>query len=1224
MKKKNYTRVIAIVLVLLMALALVPIAASADGGYWIGYRDTDGAEIEMNGTQVTGETVKLAKCTVQKSGYTFLGWATSLEDAADSVVAFDDEEQVSQAALNALGWTPVGGDSHIYLYAVWGQDPVVTFYPGYDGPAAQTQAFPGDGSAAAISVSFSRDGYRPDGWAESQGGAKVCGLTESIVPPYDGYALYAVWVEQCTVTYNTEGGSPVASDTGDVGRTITLPSSTDSTRDGFTLTSWSDGEQDYDCGNSYTVNGPVTLNADWVGNYTLTLQGGGGKTSGNETTVVTSISTDTAMPYALPTVSEQPFLRTGYKFVKWLDGNNQEVSSFTFSDENPTLTVTASWTGDNVTFTYEPGDGVTSGESFTEQSKRNLDYPLPSIDSSWKVKTGKAFAGWLPSTGGSVQKTGNFTWPTDFTGTEITMTAQWVDEYAVVFKKNDGTTAIVQQKKVVSGDPIGAFPADPTWTDHLFRAWYETENPGSGDDPVTPETIVEGPMYLFAHWVPKYITVNFDPNDGSGTQTAGTKAERGKAYTLPSCTLKAPDGKMFDKWEIDGTEYEAGSSYAGAASLGDDVTEFTVKALWKDDQIDGSVTISGTPEVGKKLTATPTITSPNPPGVVSYKWQRADAADAADEDWTDVPSGTGKDYTAQAADYGKYLRCVVTCSNKPGSELDSNVLGPVTGTAVTLTFTESGGTGALTVKYSDGTVIDPDPAGSTSYPVLKNTPVTMTVTPPVGMVVDKVDGKNPSTSYSYTLTADRTVAIKYKAEGPHKTITVYPGTTLKTESTDPDSQTAKALAVTAISLGDESRVQAAVYDVTCCYDNNPSDPVLDNPDEVKKKSFTLYYPASVKKGNYGNGTYEEAWQYSVYHLKDDGTLEEVGTVTYNTSGTRLTATVTGMESFSPFVAAAAPKALKGTVIITAEGKQISSTAEVYPGQTLDFKEVTGTNAIDKNFHYTWQYSNGSPIPGAQPDQPYTVTVGDRGSSIVCVVTHETQTGEIESGAHKVNATKINPTAKYAVDYGNTRYGQISGVAAGMEYIESSAKPTSSTTGWKDVTGNTINNLMPGKYWVRYKDDPDPSNYASAEVLSYYSVTCKPDSVSGNRLYFTANDSQSYIDHPYKNVWWVQEGKAITVTATTENSTYYKVTAIWSDPNIGAGKFNQKANSLNLQVPASKMYYGEYAPYIVYASAGVYGSKTGDNSHLGLWIELAGLSALGLGAALILGKKKLKP
>ena len=56
---------------------------------------------------------------------------------------------------------------------------------------------------------------------------------------------------------------------------------------------------------------------------------------------------------------------------------------------------------------------------------------------------------------------------------------------------------------------------------------------------------------------------------------------------------------------------------------------------------------------------------------------------------------------------------------------------------------------------------------------------------------------------------------------------------------------------------------------------------------------------------------------------------------------------------------------------------------------------------------------------------------------------------------------------------------------------------------------------------------------------------------------------------------------------------------------------QKAiNSLN---SASTGAFTVDAPYYITASAGVYGSKTGDYSHLDLWMELAALSFLGFGA-----------
>ena len=71
-----------------------------------------------------------------------------------------------------------------------------------------------------------------------------------------------------------------------------------------------------------------------------------------------------------------------------------------------------------------------------------------------------------------------------------------------------------------------------------------------------------------------YYQITFSPNGGSGTMADDiTYGE----YCLPECTLIAPEHKHFKCWEVDGEEYEAGSSIS--------VSENTeVKAVWELDK----------------------------------------------------------------------------------------------------------------------------------------------------------------------------------------------------------------------------------------------------------------------------------------------------------------------------------------------------------------------------------------------------------------------------------------------------------------------------------------------------------------------------------------------------------------------------------------------------------------------------------------------------------------
>ena len=1228
-KQKNATRVIAIVLVLLMALALIPIAASAES-CTISFDVNGGSVAEGHFSpheEVTAADGKIqmpsaAGVYFSKDSFELLGWDEAPNGAPPAY-------KVAQDYTFSANTT---------LYAIWGARITLMKNDGtststeVDTDASGSVTLPNDTGAG-----FTRAGYTFQGWGDSAT-ATTATYAAGAATITSSTTLYALWTMNDPVRISFDANGKTASN---MPEAFDVPSGVDSplpnnepAATGFTFAGWGiSAAQDpaspsYAKGGTINVTEATTLYALWRADYQLILDGGnGGKTSGGQTTTTTPYANTGTPPTVTLDSNGAPFTNTGYTFKEWTSDSAGATAitsvTFTDTDEGRVQTAYAQWNPDPVTIVFDPGDTAcvtVTGETATGSSLRGKDYMLPDIPSNWTPKTGYAFAGWKVGEG-AVQKAGQkMTWPTGFSGSTLTLTAQWVEEYDVIFYKNDGTTAKVSTAKVKKGEKIGTLPSSPTQTDKLFRGWYDTMDATGGNE-ITADTVVNGPMSVYARWATKYLTVNFDENGGSGTQTAGIQAERGKSYTLPACTLKAPAGKMFDKWEINGTTYDPGDPYDGVKDFADDVTEFTVKALWTDDHIKGTVTVSGTPEVGKKLTASPTIEYPNPPGVIQYQWERSDS-DAEDATWTKITSATAKDYTVQAGDNGMYLRCTVSCSNKPGSSLVSNVVGSVIAPTVQMSINQSGGVGTVKLSYSDGTVIAEVTTETASGPVMKNTPVTMTVTPPDGKVVDKVDGKNPSTSYSYTLTADKTVTITYKDAGSHdaKNITIYPGTTLKTESTDSISQTAKAEAITAISSGDESRTKAAVYDVTACYNNNPSDPVLDQPTEVEKKSFTIYFPTDVKKGSYGSGTFDAAWTYSVYHYDpEEGTLEEVSNVTYNKSGSRLTATITGMSRFSPFVAAAVPMDLTGTVVLTADGSEIGSTAEVYPGQTLAFKEVRNTNAVDKSFHYTWQYSTGAAIPGAVADKPYTVTDADKGSSIICVVTHETQTGEIESGAHKVNSSKPNPTVlKHVVNpNGSVQLGEVGGVTTGMQYICSSSKPTSSDI-WNDIKSVPLKLDTAGRYYFRYKNEENDSYWVYRDVYQYYTVQASADSVSVNRLGFSASSS-SYIINKGTNYWWVREGYPITVTATSSNTTYYKITAIWSVPNAYANKSNQKVNSLSLKIDGSYM----YQPYVVYASAGVYGSKTGDNSHLGLWMELACISLMGLCAAAVFGRKKLK-
>ena len=73
------------------------------------------------------------------------------------------------------------------------------------------------------------------------------------------------------------------------------------------------------------------------------------------------------------------------------------------------------------------------------------------------------------------------------------------------------------------------------------------------------------------------LTVTFESNGGAGSMPEVFK-NPGETYKLPECGFTAPDGKEFDKWEIEGVQKAVGDSITVK-------TNTTVKAIWKDKPV---------------------------------------------------------------------------------------------------------------------------------------------------------------------------------------------------------------------------------------------------------------------------------------------------------------------------------------------------------------------------------------------------------------------------------------------------------------------------------------------------------------------------------------------------------------------------------------------------------------------------------------------------------------
>ena len=184
----------------------------------------------------------------------FLG--SSAQDAAEAVIPqlsaeiqelykryqADDNTLTSEeytALFNALReqfntiFPQLSGKTYVRIANAWD----VTYQPGADGTddAVTDVKFYNDILSLRGKL-FTRTGYTQVGWATTDGGEKIYGL-DAVYTQNAALTLYPVWnTNKYTITFDTAGGSEIASITQDYGTTITAPA--DPTREGYTFTGW--------------------------------------------------------------------------------------------------------------------------------------------------------------------------------------------------------------------------------------------------------------------------------------------------------------------------------------------------------------------------------------------------------------------------------------------------------------------------------------------------------------------------------------------------------------------------------------------------------------------------------------------------------------------------------------------------------------------------------------------------------------------------------------------------------------------------------------------------------------------------------------------------------------------------------------------------------------------------------------------------------------------------
>ena len=369
-----------------------------------------------DGTPVASQTVNHGEQAIDpgtpvRDGYAFTGWLLDGEP-------YDFT-------------TPVTGD--VTLVAGWEGTPdptpvthTVTFDTANGGAPVKVTVV--DGEPVGKPADPTYDGYTFAGWA-------LDGEPYNFDTPVTGdITLTAVWekLAEYTVTFDTQGGTPVASQTVAENGTVARPS--DPTRDGYTFKGWTLDGQPYDF--DTPVAGNLTLTAVWEENETPAPVMHKVTVKPNNGSNPTVYEIEDGQPFTQPADPT----RGGYAFNGWtLNGKPYDFSRPVTGD----ITLEAQWekneTPAPVTHTVKfRTNGGSSIPMQTVEDGKTVGKPAD------PTRPGHTFAGWLLD--GEP-----YDFSTPVTG-DIVLDAAW--EETPASDPLSGVTATVDD------EPLGGF--DPT------------------------------------------------------------------------------------------------------------------------------------------------------------------------------------------------------------------------------------------------------------------------------------------------------------------------------------------------------------------------------------------------------------------------------------------------------------------------------------------------------------------------------------------------------------------------------------------------------------------------------------------------------------------------------------------------------------------------------------------------------------------------------------------
>ena len=593
---------------------------NAPATYTVSYDANGGSGAPGSQTKTQDATLTLSSTKPTRSGYTFLGWATSSSATSASYQpggSYTANASVTLYAVwscnhastktvwdtgckwrkvcNNCGVTVSSGTTHgPYTYGDW------VFYSGSQHSRYKT-CIHGDYTTTEYASHNTSNRYEQYS-ASQHKRYSYCADCNSTVGSvsYEGHTFTSTTsngqtvstCSQCgytkttaqtyTVSYNANGGyNTPASQTKVHGVTLTL-SSTIPYRFNYEFLGWSASSSattaTYTAGGSYTGNVSVTLFAVWKykpATYTVSYDANGGTGAPGRQTKTYGVTL--TLTTLIPT-------RRNYSFVGWSKDRNATSASYTVGGsytDNADVTLYAVWRYDPETYSirYNANGGTGAPASQTKT------YGVPLTLSAVKpTRAGYEFLGWATSRNAT---TSEYAPGERYTDEEsVTFYAVWryiPKTYTVSYDANGGGNTPASQTKTEDVTLI-LTSTIPTRYGYTFKGWAMSSSATSATYQSGGSYTANESVTLYAVWEINTYTVSFDANGGTNAPNPQRKTH-GQNLILTVAIPTRPN-HVFLGWAADSSAtsiaYAPGATYTAEEDV-------TLYAVWQERNYDFSV-----------------------------------------------------------------------------------------------------------------------------------------------------------------------------------------------------------------------------------------------------------------------------------------------------------------------------------------------------------------------------------------------------------------------------------------------------------------------------------------------------------------------------------------------------------------------------------------------------------------------------------------------------------